>query len=216
MFTQTLSAIAVLATLANAHFGIDYPEMRGDSFAEGASQYIFPCANVNQTTATNRTQWPLTGGSLSLDLHHQWTYVFVNLGLGTDYPVFNISLTPQLLNETGNGTLCLPSVALPAGLQIADGQNASVQVVTVGESGSALYNCADITFSSTATTLGADTCSNSSNVAVAAVGASSANASSTDTAAAAASSTSTSGAASTVGSSFGTVVLAALVAGYVL
>jgi hypothetical protein len=97
-------------------------------------------ANVNQTASTNRTIWPLTGGSLNLDLHHPWTYFFVNLGLGTDYPTFNISLTPQPLNETGNGTLCLPHILLPAGMSVLDGQNASIQVVTFGQTGSALYN----------------------------------------------------------------------------
>lgn len=99
-----------------------------------------PGANVNQTTLTNRTLWPMTGGSLTLDLHHPWTYLFVNLGLGTDYPIFNISLTQQPLNETGNGTLCLPHLILPASVAVVDGQNASLQVVTFGQTGSALYN----------------------------------------------------------------------------
>jgi hypothetical protein len=132
-----------------------YPEMRGDSFATGASQYVFPCrqitfrsnwslltfpgANVNQTAKTNRTVWPLTGGSISLELHHAWTYVFLNLGIGTNYPTFNISLGP-LYNSSGNGTLCLPQITLPTGLPISDGTNASIQVVTVGDRGSALYN----------------------------------------------------------------------------
>jgi hypothetical protein len=97
-------------------------------------------ANVNQTSSTNRTIWPLTGGSLNLDLHHPWTHVFVNLGLGTDYPTFNISLTQQPLNEKGNGTLCLPHLLLPTGVSSVDGQNASIQVVALGQTGSALYN----------------------------------------------------------------------------
>ncbi|KAH8775958.1 hypothetical protein BGZ57DRAFT_887721 [Hyaloscypha finlandica] len=171
MLSYILTSSFMLASFANAHFSIEYPEMRGDSFATGASQYIYPCANVNQTSATNRTIWPLTGGSLNLDLHHQWTYYFVNLGLGTNYPTFNISLTQQLLNETGNGTLCMPHIVLPAGLAISEGQNASIQVVTVGHTGSALYNCADITFSSAATTLSGSSCANSSNVAVSVVSA---------------------------------------------
>jgi hypothetical protein len=104
---------------------------------------MFSGANVDQTSSTNRTMWPLTGGSLNLDLHHQWTYYFVNLGLGTDYPTFNITLTEQLLNETGIGTLCVPQIVLPVGVRISDGQNASIQVVTVGQSGSALYNVSD-------------------------------------------------------------------------
>lgn len=161
MFTLLLNLLSFLS-LATAHFSILYPEERGDPFAAGASEWIYPCrlhlplsrsssfsnntttdlnlgANVNQTAATNRTEWPLTGGSISLDLHHPWTYYFINLGLGTDYPIFNISLTPLPVNETGNGTLCLDEVKLPVGLIVTNGQNASIQVVTVGETGSALY-----------------------------------------------------------------------------
>jgi hypothetical protein len=167
MLVQILSTIVVVASAVTAHFSITSPEMRGDPFATPASEWVYPCkftlpsstslfhlfypislsyraynctgGNVNQTSATNRTLWPLTGGSLNLDLHHPWTYVFVNLGLGTEYPTFNISLTAQPLNETGNGTLCLPQVKIPAGVTVLEGQNASIQVVTVGASGSGLY-----------------------------------------------------------------------------
>ncbi|TVY78549.1 hypothetical protein LSUE1_G005642 [Lachnellula suecica] len=189
MFSRIITSVFILASFTSAHFSIEYPEMRGDSFAAGASQYIYPYptselislgANVNQTAATNRTVWPLTGGSLNLDLHHPWSYIFINLGLGTDYPIFNISLTGQFLNETGNGTLCLPQLALPAEISPSDGSNASIQVVTLGQTGSALYNkkrnsklireqCADITFRTSATILSGDKCSNSSNVAVSVV-----------------------------------------------
>jgi len=84
--------------------------------------------------------WPLDGGSVALDLHHPWTYVFINLGIGTDNPSFNISLTPDLLNVTGNGTYCLPKVTLPSGITPTDGQNASIMVATGGKNGVALYN----------------------------------------------------------------------------
>ncbi|RDW78501.1 hypothetical protein BP5796_06353 [Coleophoma crateriformis] len=175
-----------------------------------------PGANVNQTASTNRTVWPLKGGSLELDLHHPWTYIFVNLGLGTDYPIFNISLTPQFLNETGNGTLCLPQIVLPASVTPIDGQNASIQVVTFGATGSALYNCADITFSSTATALSSDTCANSSNVAVSYVN-QEINGSTTTSSGAASSSTAASAADLSVNarsvSSIGLLAIAASVAG---
>jgi hypothetical protein len=98
-------------------------------------------AGINQSiSANNRTLWPLAGGSLELDLHHPWTYIFVNLGLGSNVSTnFNITLFSLPLNETGNGTLCIPQVSIPAGL-VTDGMNASLQVVTSGSSGSALYN----------------------------------------------------------------------------
>jgi len=102
-----------------------------------------PGAGVNQSISnTNRTVWPLTGGSLNLALHHPATpYIFVNLALGSNASTFNISLigAPSPLNETGNGTFCLPQLVIPEGL-VQDGDNASIQVVTINERGSALYN----------------------------------------------------------------------------
>jgi hypothetical protein len=72
-------------------------------------------------------------------LHHPWAYVYINLGLGTNVTNFNISLTPELLNVTGKGDYCIPALPIPEGT-VVDGQEASIQVVTNGESGSALYN----------------------------------------------------------------------------
>ncbi|MCJ1466567.1 hypothetical protein MMC07_005187 [Pseudocyphellaria aurata] len=151
--------------LAAAHFAINYPYWRGDSFQDPASQWLRPCANVNQTESnTNRTLWPLTGGSLLLNVHHLWAFTYVNLGLGGDNTtVFNISLVPGF-NQTGNGTFCFPTVTLPASLGVTEGTNASIQVIQIGELGSSLYNCADITFSSNAKILGTDTCQNSTGV----------------------------------------------------
>jgi hypothetical protein len=98
-------------------------------------------AGIDQTNSTNnRTLWPITGGSLDIDFHHPFTYVFINLGLGTNATNFNISLTALPLNETGNGTLCLPQLVMPAGLDLQDGTNASIQISTVGPEGTALYN----------------------------------------------------------------------------
>lgn len=75
---------------------------------------------------------------MALSLHHEWTYVFINLGLGTNASAFNLSLTPDFVNVTGRGTYCIPSLPLP--VQPRDGDNATIQVVTSGKSGSALYN----------------------------------------------------------------------------
>lgn len=112
----------------------------------------------------NTTDWPLDGGSLKLELHHPWTYVFVNLAVGENSTNFNVSLTPQFWNTTGKGTLCVPKVPLP--VNVTDGTKGSIQVVTLGESGSALYNCADIRFSKDAKQL--DGCS-AGNITVAAI-----------------------------------------------
>lgn len=135
--------------------------------------------------AGNKTEWPLEGGSVVLDLHHPWTYLYINLGLGENATNFNISLTPELLNVTGSGNFCIPALPVPA--TVTDGQAASLQVVTNGESGSALYNvsrapccqgwghinvqqCADIVFKSSAKALSGGICTNSTGVTATIVG----------------------------------------------
>ncbi|KAK3080200.1 hypothetical protein LTS18_002864 [Coniosporium uncinatum] len=164
---STLSTVALLSSLASAHFTVNYPYWRGSSFDEGKSQWSWPCANVTQElSANNRTAWPLTGGSLNLKVSHPWAYTYVTLGLGNEVTSFNVSLLDHF-NQTGNGTFCIPQLgaAQLAELGVQEGTNASLQVVQINEHGNALYNCADITFSSTATTLSGDACTNSSNVA---------------------------------------------------
>ncbi|KAK6363598.1 hypothetical protein TWF730_001022 [Orbilia blumenaviensis] len=161
MLVKTLVAAATFATAVQAHYSIEYPTWRADSFEDPYDQWMRPCAGANVTR--NRTEWPLDGGSLVLGLHHSFDYIFVNLGLGSEATSFNISLTPNFLNNTGNGTLCIPRLPIPAGVEIRDGQDASIQVVTVGKSGSALYNCADIRFSQNATILSGDDCMNTTS-----------------------------------------------------
>ncbi|KAB5582670.1 hypothetical protein GE09DRAFT_277988 [Coniochaeta sp. 2T2.1] len=120
---------------------------------------MFPCAGVPAgVEGSNRTEWPLDGGSLRLNISHNWDYHFYNLGLGENVSNFNISLTHGLVNVTGRGVLCVPKLGLPADIEVKDGDLASLQVVTVGHSGSALYNCADIVFRNSAETLGSDEC----------------------------------------------------------
>ncbi|KAB8294122.1 hypothetical protein EYC80_009570 [Monilinia laxa] len=93
--------------------------------------------------------------------------MFVNLGLGTNGSSnFNISLTPSPLNVTGKGSLCLKDLDIPADLKAENGLNATIQVVTVGESGSALYNCADITFSTNTSAPDSENCPNTDAIKV--------------------------------------------------
>ncbi|OBT73839.1 hypothetical protein VF21_06709 [Pseudogymnoascus sp. 05NY08] len=143
---KSFIVLPALASLATAHYDLVFPEWRGDSFADDASQWIYPCANVTQEKS-NRTLWPLDGGAVNIHMHHAWTYYAVNLGIGTVEPAFTAALTPELRNTTGNGTLCIPKLSVPAGLA-KEGDNATLQVVTFDDMGAALYNCADITFSS--------------------------------------------------------------------
>lgn len=97
-----------------------------------------PNQGAGANTTTNRTAWPLAGGAIELELHHAWSYVWVNLGLGSNTTNYNISLTPDLYNISGKGDFCWPKLPVP--VEITDGTNATIQVVTGGASGSALYN----------------------------------------------------------------------------
>jgi len=161
MTCKTFLVALGAANLASAHFGLVFPTWRADTLSAVNeaiySQWTYPCAGVPYGQG-NVTDWPLDGGSVELDLHHDWTYLFINLGLEADGNIttYNITLTPELWNATGSGTLCIEKLPLPEPAQ--NGQRGSLQVVTVGDSGSGLYNCADIRFTSNATTLSSEQC----------------------------------------------------------
>ncbi|KAF2998506.1 hypothetical protein E8E13_003931 [Curvularia kusanoi] len=222
MLSSTLLTLTALAGSAAAHYKLLAPAWRGDSFEEPASQWIFPCANVNETTdMANRTQWPVTGGSVSINGSHSSALTYVNLGLGTNVTNFNITLVDNL-NQTGKGEFCLKNAgraSLEAGLKAAgysgfddarlNGLPATIQVVQLGHSGSALYNCADVVFNSTAQLLSDDQCKNATGVSAEHIG--NLQQSSTNTSSGA-SSTPSSAAGSLMAPAAGTGLLAALLA----
>ncbi|KAF3069828.1 hypothetical protein GL218_07787 [Daldinia childiae] len=188
MFVVLITFVLALAHKASAHFKINYPTWRSDTFNEALnySQWTYPCGGVPDGVG-NRTEWPITDGAVQLTLHHPWTYLFVNVGLGSSVTNFNMSFTPDLMNVTGQGGFCLPSLSVP--MKVSDGTNATIQVVTSGDSGSALYNCADIVFRSSAK-VPAGVCKNDTGMSAVIVGHSSAAASNSSATAACPSSTS--------------------------
>lgn len=66
-----------------------------------------------------------------------WT---LQTGIGT--------LIQHTVNQTGNGTFCLPSIgrAQLEALGVQEGTNASIQVIQLSTSGAALYNVRSILF----------------------------------------------------------------------
>jgi len=71
---------------------------------------------------------------------HDQAAVQVLLGLGTDPGSnFNITLLPTL-QELGIGKFCLGAVTPPNGMNISEGMNATIQVVTNGDPTGGLYN----------------------------------------------------------------------------
>ena len=105
-------------------------------------------------TTTNRTYWPIDGGAVAFQpgwfQGHMTAFVYVNLGFGADAPdggPLNMSfpMVPmfQILGPSKNpypGTVCLPQVPLPTGLNFSVGDNATIQVVELAVHGAALYS----------------------------------------------------------------------------
>ncbi|EED15362.1 GPI anchored protein, putative [Talaromyces stipitatus ATCC 10500] len=150
-----------LASVATAHFTLDWPVSRG--FNEDTMP-TFPCGGFN-TPVSNRTVIALDAHSIPVDItfHHTQTAVSYLLALGNDPgSSFNITLGPTLA-ATGLGEFCLPDISLSS-LNLTDGQNATLQVITDGDSGGGLFACADITFSSSVAKNSPSKCANNTGV----------------------------------------------------
>lgn len=123
---------------------IDYPY---------GMQWIYPCGGM--PSSTNRTKWPIHGGAIALQPGwfpgHSRAMIYMNLGLGTVPPNMSHPMkTPFGIvgpdNDPYPGTICIPQVPLPAGIEVNPGDNATIQVIELAQHGAALYNCVDITF----------------------------------------------------------------------
>ncbi|KAK6338633.1 hypothetical protein TWF696_009444 [Orbilia brochopaga] len=173
MLKSLFVAAAALATCASAHFVITYPPDRGDSYN---TQFQFPCGGLQSTG--NRSFWPTNGGAMAFVPLHDFAFTTINIAIGnsvretTDINSFNHIMMPTFNQTGGNGTFCLPLVKIPPSLKplVKAGVNATIQIVQLVASGSALYNCADITFSDTEAARFANpqvwnsVCFNSSNI----------------------------------------------------
>lgn len=137
MLSQTLLPLITLPLLASAHFKLIYPPARGfDEEILGTG----PCGGQPQSDNPNRTVVSLTSIPVALVMGHDQTVIQMLLGLGNSPDdSFNITLD-HTFAEQGEGDFCLPSVSIPAGAGITDGMNATLQVVTDGDTGGGLYN----------------------------------------------------------------------------
>lgn len=125
-----------MASVATAHFTLNWPVNRG--FDEDTMP-TFPCGGFN-TPSSNRTVISLDADTLPVDItfHHSQTAVSYLLALGTDPGSnFNITLGPTIAAQ-GLGEFCLPNITLSS-LNLTDGQNATLQVVTDGDTGGGLF-----------------------------------------------------------------------------
>lgn len=120
--------------LATAHFHMLFPKPRSDvDDSEGTG----PCGGF--PVSNNRTQVPLSDFPVALEMGHDRTVIQMLLALGSN-PGDNFNITlKQTFQQQGEGNFCLPNIAVPSDLGIADGTNGTLQVVTDGEGGGGLY-----------------------------------------------------------------------------
>ena len=99
--------------------------------------------------AENRTNWPVGGGALALQpgwfSGHQHSLLYVNIGFGALPEDYSTPLVPRFeiqgpTNDPYPGSICLPQVPLPPGLEAQIGDRATIQVVQAAEHGAALYS----------------------------------------------------------------------------
>ncbi|KAE9380167.1 hypothetical protein N431DRAFT_432454 [Stipitochalara longipes BDJ] len=161
MKSTTPLALVAFTTLASAHFNLNYPAARGfDEDVLGT----FPCGGQN-SVSSNRTLFPLTGGSIALTMGHIDANVAVYIGFGDDVgSAFNTVVRPTF-TEQGLGNFCMTGIKIPGGSGL-EGMNATIQVVTNGDPDGGLYNCADVTLSASASGPASAVCKNGTGVSV--------------------------------------------------
>lgn len=136
MVAQSILFSLPLLSLVSAHFNLDYPPARG--FDED-KLVTFPCGGQD-TVSTNRTTVSTKGFPVALTMGHDEAAVEMLLAVGNDPgSAFNVKLT-QTFREEGLGSFCLSMVSMPTDLNITDGMNATLQVITNGDPNGGLYN----------------------------------------------------------------------------
>ncbi|KAF7339847.1 hypothetical protein MVEN_01901500 [Mycena venus] len=145
MLASTSLVFASLIALANAHFQLQFPPARGPFVEDDEPKF---CDGFDNPSS-NRTAFPITGGFFKLNSEHpNWT-IGVNLTTKanpTQFTDFSTTLFP-FTKESGEGVACFALDLSSAG--VSDGQNVSIQVEFNGSDGN-LFQCADLTISSTA------------------------------------------------------------------
>jgi hypothetical protein len=124
----------------------------------------FPCGGQN-TVSSNRTSFPISGGSIALTMGHIDANIAVYIGFGSDIgSAFNTVVRPTF-TEQGLGAFCMTGIEIPGGSAL-EGMNATIQVVTNGDPDGGLYNCADVTLSASAAGPASGVCKNGTGISI--------------------------------------------------
>ncbi|KAJ7495623.1 hypothetical protein FB451DRAFT_1020199 [Mycena latifolia] len=165
--TSLLFASSFIA-LANAHFQLQFPLPRGP-FVEDAEPTF--CDGYD-SSVSNRTVFPFTGGFWSINSEHtSWT---AGVSVSTKANPTNFSDFTTVIpffQDTGAGIFCFDLDFSKTNASLTDGQNVTLEIIFDGSDGQ-LYQCADLTMSSTAKIDSSISCKNSSSSASSTAGAS--------------------------------------------
>ena len=141
--------LSSLLSLTTAHFQTTWPPARG--FSEKTASN-FPCGGFDSVSNNNRTDFPIGGSPIELNLEHTQTNLAVYIAIASDPgSSYNIVLRPQFA-EQGPGSFCIGAITLPSNVNVSgDGVPATIQVVSNGDPTGGLYQvgCASIHFVST-------------------------------------------------------------------
>ncbi|KAF2024345.1 hypothetical protein EK21DRAFT_78939 [Setomelanomma holmii] len=139
MLSTTLLSLSLLP-LSLAHFTLDWPVSRSKDEDSAGN---FPCGGG--TSVGSRTDFPISGGPLQLNLGHEQTNLAVYMAVGANPGSgFSVVMRPQLQVQ-GLGNFCVGQISVPSGVNVSDGTLASIQVVSNAHSSGGLYQCTDVT-----------------------------------------------------------------------
>ncbi|CAL1696522.1 unnamed protein product [Somion occarium] len=138
----SLVFLSGLSTLVSAHFRLQYPEPRGVFVADQEPTF---CDGYN-TAASNRSEFPLSGGFVSIDAHHPKYTIGVLVSTAQNPSSFdNFTTAVNFFPFEGTGPLCFPIDLNSTGVDgIRDGANVTLQVVFDGGDGNLYQTCRHI------------------------------------------------------------------------
>ncbi|KAI0803055.1 hypothetical protein BC629DRAFT_1438146 [Irpex lacteus] len=154
-----------LVAAASAHFQLQFPPPRGPFVEKNEPTF---CDAYPPSADANRTEFPLSGGFISLNSEHPlWT-------LGVELSTLQVATSFQnftgavpFFQVTGEGAFCFPvdfAASNITGLQ--DGANVTIQLIFDGGDGE-LFQCADLTLKSNLTLTNTTSCHNATGQSVA-------------------------------------------------
>ncbi|TCD70040.1 hypothetical protein EIP91_005021 [Steccherinum ochraceum] len=148
MRLQSIALVGSLLGVASAHFHLQYPPPRGPFVAD--QEVGFCDGYVNSTT--NRTEFPLDGGIISITSSHpHFTFGVIISTLENPTSFRNFTQAVDYFVTESAGGFCFPVNLSAKNLPgVQEGANVTVQMVFDGGD-EKLYQCADLTLKQAAT-----------------------------------------------------------------